>query len=212
MGCASTRFGVSLLDVVRKALEPKLNTAVRCSSEASPYSTNSGKGQGYRVPVRSNGRGITHWKRHRLVGGNRSGRHRAPVTEQYPRVVFPIELGDTSTMYDELRGRRIELGFAGTTGPILEKDMDVEVLSKSHHRVHPQGVDGIFARRERTLARCDLVGQQRGRLNRRHPRQTFFYECMKFCLVAPSCQFRSARSMVAFGGTAEMLCSSEPPV
>jgi DNA-binding transcriptional LysR family regulator len=46
----------------------------------------------------------------------------------FPRVVFHIELGDTSTMYDGLRARRIELGFAGTSGPLLEEDMDVEVF------------------------------------------------------------------------------------
>ena len=50
------------------------------------------------------------------------------LSRQYPRLAFHIELGDTLTLYDELRERRIELGFARTSGRILEEDMDAEVL------------------------------------------------------------------------------------
>jgi DNA-binding transcriptional LysR family regulator len=49
---------------------------------------------------------------------------------RYPRVAFHIELGDTSAIYDKLRERRIELGFARMTGPTGEQDMNFEMLTR----------------------------------------------------------------------------------
>ena len=79
------------------------------------------------------------------------------LSQQYPRVVFHLALGDTLKLYDELRGRRIEFGFAGTSGPILEEDMDAEVLFEEPLIV-VAGIKSRWARR-RKIKLAELVNE-----------------------------------------------------
>jgi DNA-binding transcriptional LysR family regulator len=50
------------------------------------------------------------------------------LLRRYPRVVYHVVPGGLRVLYDELRERRIELGFAGTPTVISEEDIDAEVL------------------------------------------------------------------------------------
>jgi len=50
------------------------------------------------------------------------------LSRQYPRVVFHVAPGGTPALFDELRARRIELGFAQLSGVHAEEDMDQDVL------------------------------------------------------------------------------------
>jgi DNA-binding transcriptional LysR family regulator len=50
------------------------------------------------------------------------------LLRQYPRVVIHLVPGGLHVQQEALRGRRIEFGFAGTTGPSSEQDVDTEVL------------------------------------------------------------------------------------
>jgi DNA-binding transcriptional LysR family regulator len=47
---------------------------------------------------------------------------------QYPRVVFHVAPGGTLALYEDLRARRIELGFAQLSSAAPEEDMDQDVL------------------------------------------------------------------------------------
>jgi hypothetical protein len=48
--------------------------------------------------------------------------------------------------------------------------------------IRPRGVDGISGRRERTLAWCDVVGQQRARLSKPCPSLALLW-CMSLRLA-----------------------------
>jgi DNA-binding transcriptional LysR family regulator len=50
------------------------------------------------------------------------------LSRKYPRVVIHLVPGGLHIQHEALRGRRIEFGFAGTTGSFSEQDMDTEVL------------------------------------------------------------------------------------
>jgi DNA-binding transcriptional LysR family regulator len=50
------------------------------------------------------------------------------LSPQYPRVVFHVAAGGTLALFDELRARRIELGFSQLSGAAPQEDMDEEVL------------------------------------------------------------------------------------
>src|SRR3954468_24634225 len=49
------------------------------------------------------------------------------LSRQYPRVVFHVVPGGLLELYDDLRARRIELGFAQMFGTAPEEDMDQDV-------------------------------------------------------------------------------------
>ncbi len=50
------------------------------------------------------------------------------LTLQYPRVAFHITPAGTLALFEELRARRIELGFSQLSGAAAEEDMDQEIL------------------------------------------------------------------------------------
>jgi DNA-binding transcriptional LysR family regulator len=50
------------------------------------------------------------------------------LSRQYPRTTFHVVTGDALAIYQDLRGRRIELGFARVAGLEPEKDFEQEVL------------------------------------------------------------------------------------
>lgn len=79
------------------------------------------------------------------------------MSRQYPRVIFHVGLGDTLRIYDDLRERRIEFGFAGTSGPILEEDMDAETLFEEPLIV-VAGTESRWARR-RKIELVELVNE-----------------------------------------------------
>ena len=61
------------------------------------------------------------------------------------------------TLYDELRERRIELGFARTSGPILEEDMEAEILFEEP-LVVVAGIESPWAQR-RKIKLAELVNE-----------------------------------------------------
>jgi DNA-binding transcriptional LysR family regulator len=79
------------------------------------------------------------------------------LSRQYPRVVFHVVPTGLLAQYEDLRGRRIELGFAGTTGPVSEEDMNLEVLFEEPLIV-VAGVDNPWTRR-RKLELPDVVNE-----------------------------------------------------
>jgi DNA-binding transcriptional LysR family regulator len=50
------------------------------------------------------------------------------LSRKYPRVVFHVVPGGALALYDHLRARRIELGFARSRGIVTEGDVDAEIL------------------------------------------------------------------------------------
>src|SRR5215470_9599350 len=50
------------------------------------------------------------------------------LSRQYPRLVIQVVLGGTLALVDELRERRIDLGFVRMSGRVPPEDMDQEVL------------------------------------------------------------------------------------
>jgi DNA-binding transcriptional LysR family regulator len=50
------------------------------------------------------------------------------LSRRYPRVIFHVASGGTLALYDELRARRIELGFAQMSGMDREQDVHCETL------------------------------------------------------------------------------------
>jgi DNA-binding transcriptional LysR family regulator len=50
------------------------------------------------------------------------------VSRRHPRIFFQIVLASAPAQYQELRERRIELGFAGIAGPAQDQDIDQELL------------------------------------------------------------------------------------
>ena len=77
---------------------------------------------------------------------------------EYPRIAFHIELGDTSAVYDKLRERRIELGFARVVARPAESDMHFEVLCKDS-LVVVAGRDSPWASR-RKIKLADLMNER----------------------------------------------------
>jgi DNA-binding transcriptional LysR family regulator len=76
---------------------------------------------------------------------------------QHPRVLFHIELGDTMAMYDKLRERRIEIGFARVASPPAENDMHFEALC-AESLVVVAGLQSPWASR-RKIKLADLVNE-----------------------------------------------------
>jgi DNA-binding transcriptional LysR family regulator len=50
------------------------------------------------------------------------------LSRRYPRVAFHLRPGVLTTLYDELRERRIELACSGSPKLDLQEDIDAEVL------------------------------------------------------------------------------------
>ena len=50
------------------------------------------------------------------------------LSQKFPRASFHVVTGNTETIYEELRERRVELGFARMSGLDSEKDMKLEAL------------------------------------------------------------------------------------
>jgi DNA-binding transcriptional LysR family regulator len=70
------------------------------------------------------------------------------LTRQYPRVVVHLVPGGLHIQQDALRGRRIEFGFGGATGPSSEDDIDVETLYEEP-LVVVANLDNPWSRRRR---------------------------------------------------------------
>src|SRR5436190_5961638 len=70
------------------------------------------------------------------------------LSRQYPRVVFHVAPGGLLALYDDLRARRIELGFAQMPGAAPEDDMDQEVLF-ADPLVVVAGLENPWARRHK---------------------------------------------------------------
>src|SRR5712671_7571113 len=70
------------------------------------------------------------------------------LSRQYPRVVFHVVPGVLPALYDDLRARRIELGFAQMSGAVPEEDMDQDVLFE-YRLVVVAGVENPWARRRK---------------------------------------------------------------
>jgi len=79
------------------------------------------------------------------------------LSRQYPRVVFHVEPVSLPAIYDELRERRIELGFAGIYGSIPEDDVHQEVLFEDRLAV-VAGMDNPWIQR-RKVRLAELVNE-----------------------------------------------------
>ena len=79
------------------------------------------------------------------------------LSRQYPRVVFHVLPGGLPAQCLDLRERRIELGFAGASGPTPEEDIDAEVLFKEPLIV-VTGIQNPWARR-RKIALAELLNE-----------------------------------------------------
>jgi DNA-binding transcriptional LysR family regulator len=77
------------------------------------------------------------------------------LSQQYPRVVFHVIPGGTLVMCEQLRARRIELGFV--TGAVPEEDMDQHVLY-DEPLVVVAGIGNPWARR-RKIKLAELVNE-----------------------------------------------------
>jgi DNA-binding transcriptional LysR family regulator len=79
------------------------------------------------------------------------------LSREYPRVVFHVEPVSLPGIFDELRERRIELGFARIYGLVPEDDMHQEVLFEDP-LVVVAGLDNPWIRR-RKIKLADLVNE-----------------------------------------------------
>ena len=79
------------------------------------------------------------------------------LSQQYPRVVFHIESVSSPALYDELRERRIELGFARLYGAVPEDDLHQETLFEDR-LVIVAGMENPWIRR-RKITLSDLVNE-----------------------------------------------------
>jgi DNA-binding transcriptional LysR family regulator len=77
------------------------------------------------------------------------------MSKQYPRVVFHVVPGGTLLLCEELRARRIELGFV--TGAVTEQDVDQDLLYEEP-LVVVAGADNPWARR-RKIKLAELVNE-----------------------------------------------------
>src|SRR5262245_7631041 len=77
------------------------------------------------------------------------------LSRQYPRVVFHITPGGTLAVCEDLRSRRIELGFV--SGAVAEDDLNEDALFEEQ-LVIVAGVDSPWARR-RKIKLADLVNE-----------------------------------------------------
>ena len=74
------------------------------------------------------------------------------LSRKYPRASFHVVTGNTEAIYEELRERRVELGFARMSGLASEKDMKLEALFEEP-LVVVAGMKNPWARRRKiTLA------------------------------------------------------------
>jgi DNA-binding transcriptional LysR family regulator len=80
------------------------------------------------------------------------------MSRQHPRVVFHIVPGGRLELYDELHERRIDLGFAGISGPHSEGDIEVELLF-SEPLVVVAGIKNPWVRR-RKIDLVELVNER----------------------------------------------------
>jgi DNA-binding transcriptional LysR family regulator len=79
------------------------------------------------------------------------------LSRQYPRVVFHVTAGGLLALYDDLRARRIELGFTQMPQGAPEEDMDQEVLL-ADPLVVVTGLENPWARR-RKIELAELVNE-----------------------------------------------------
>jgi DNA-binding transcriptional LysR family regulator len=77
------------------------------------------------------------------------------LLRQYPRIIFHVVPGGTLFLSEELRARRIELGFV--TGAVPQEDMDQDVLYDEPFVV-VAGIDNPWARR-RKIELAELVNE-----------------------------------------------------
>lgn len=79
------------------------------------------------------------------------------LLRRYPRVVIHVVPGGLHIQHDALRARRIEFGFAGTTEPVSEDDIEAETLYEEP-LVVVAGLDSPWARR-RKIKLAELVNE-----------------------------------------------------
>ena len=79
------------------------------------------------------------------------------LSQQYPRVVFHVVPFGLLAQYEELRERRVELGFARLSGPVSEEDMNAEVLFEDPLAV-VVGMQNPWVRR-RKIKLAELVNE-----------------------------------------------------
>lgn len=79
------------------------------------------------------------------------------VSRQYPRIVVHIVPGGLHIQQDALRGRLIEFGFGGITGPFFEDDIDAETLYEEPLAV-VANLDNPWSRRRR-IRLVELVNE-----------------------------------------------------
>jgi DNA-binding transcriptional LysR family regulator len=80
------------------------------------------------------------------------------LSQQYPRAVFHVAGGATTMLLEELRARRLELGFVRLSGGDLEADMNPEMLFEEP-LVVVAGADSPWLRRRR-IKLADLVNER----------------------------------------------------
>jgi DNA-binding transcriptional LysR family regulator len=79
------------------------------------------------------------------------------LSRKHPRVVFHVVAGGALALHDELRERRIELGFARLPGSTTEDDLQAEILFEEP-LVVVVGTDNPWARRRKTKL-AELVNE-----------------------------------------------------
>src|SRR5262245_53520536 len=79
------------------------------------------------------------------------------LSRQYPRVVFHVTLGGALALHEELRSRRIELGFVQVPGVAPDEDVDQEVLVEEP-LVVVAGANNPWARR-RKIKLAELLNE-----------------------------------------------------
>jgi DNA-binding transcriptional LysR family regulator len=79
------------------------------------------------------------------------------LSRQYPRLVMQVVVGGALALFDELRERRIDLGFARMSGRVPPEDMDQEVLFEDP-LVVVVGIESPWARRGK-IKLAELVNE-----------------------------------------------------
>jgi DNA-binding transcriptional LysR family regulator len=79
------------------------------------------------------------------------------LTQQYPRVSFHVRPGVLPGLYDDLRTRRIELGFYAQPNVVAEEDMHYDLLLEDELAV-VAGLGNPWARR-RTIKLAELLDE-----------------------------------------------------